>query len=145
MARLQSRAYKLQLSEDGIQLFLRCHCRLCHLVGDLLPYGTTLFIAVDLLQSCDEQDLASEMSDPALDGLGGRKVRHVGTSPILSDLIDGIFRTLAHCGPEHPVPQVWKLFLAALAHMQVIEDREIVQSFRAMPRKTGRPPHRSDR
>jgi hypothetical protein len=29
--------------------------------------------------------------------------------------------------------------------MQVIEDREIVQSFRAMPRKTGRPPHRSDR
>ncbi|WP_062063491.1 hypothetical protein [Sphingobium baderi] len=143
MARQQSRAYKLQLSEDGIHLFLRCHCRLCHLVGDLLPYGTTLFIAVDLLQTCDDQDLATEVSDPALDGLGGRKIRHVGTSPILSHLIEGICGTLAHSGAEHPIPQVWKLFLAALAHMQVIEDREIVRSFRNMPGKTGRPPHRS--
>jgi hypothetical protein len=144
MARQQSRAYKLQLSEDGIHLLLRCHCRLCHLVGDLLPYGTTLFIAVDLLQTCDEQDLASEVSDPTLDQLGGRKIRHVGTSPTLSDLIESILGTLAHSGPEYPVPQVWKLFLAALAHMQVIEDREVVRSFRRMPDKTGRPPHRAD-
>lgn len=145
MARLQSRAYKLQLSDDGIHLFLRCHCRLCHLVGDLLPYGTTLFIAIDLLEACEKDDLASELSDPALDRFGGRKIRHVGTSPTLSQLIDGIFRALAEAGPGHSVPQVWKLFLAALAHMQEREDREIMRSFGDMAGKTGRPPHRSEK
>ena len=73
MGSQQSRAYKLQLSAEGIHLFLQCHCRLCHLIGDFLPYGTTLFVAVDLLHRCEATDLTRlihETAAPRFCGLG---------------------------------------------------------------------------
>lgn len=144
MGSQQSRAYKLQLSAEGIHLFLQCHCRLCHLIGDFLPYGTTLFVAVDLLHRCDETELLSELLDPQLDRLGGRNVQHVGTSSTLSRLIGDIVSTAVHSEAIHPSPQVWKLFLSALVHMQGTEDARVIRSFRDMPGKTGRSPHRSE-
>lgn len=144
MGSQQSRAYKLQLSDEGVHLFLRCHCRLCHLIGDFLPYGTTLFIAVDLLHRREAGDLIDELLDPQLDRLGGRKVRHVGTSSTLSRLIEDIVSTAGHSEAIHPSPQVWKLFLSALVHMQGTDDALVVQSFRGMSRKTGRPFRRSE-
>lgn len=144
MGSQQSRAYKLQLSAEGIHLFLQCHCRLCHLIGDFLPYGTTLFVAVDLLHRCEATDLIAELLDPQLDRLVGRKVRHVGTSSTLSRLIEDIISTAVHSAAIHPSPQVWKLFLSALVHMQGTEDAQVLRSFQDMSRKTGRPSHRSE-
>lgn len=143
MGSQQSRAYKLQLSDEGIHLFLQCHCRLCHLAGDFLPYGTTLFIAVDLLHRCEEDDLITELLDPQLDRFGGRKIRHVGTSTTLSRLVDDIVRVADQSEVVHPSPQIWKLYLSALMHMQATDDVQVIQSFCEMPRKTGRPSHRS--
>jgi hypothetical protein len=56
--------------EQGIQLFLRCHGRLCGLVGDFLPYGSTLFVAASLLRLCPAQDLAGELLAPDIKGYG---------------------------------------------------------------------------
>ncbi|MBV2150407.1 hypothetical protein N5J77_05945 [Sphingobium yanoikuyae] len=145
MGSQQSRAYKLQLSDEGIHLFLQCHCRLCHLAGDFLPYGTTLFIAVDLLHQCAADDLIAELVDPKLDRLGGRKVRHVGTSNTLSRLVDEIVEAAGRSEAIHPLPQVWRLYLSALIHMQEAEDIKVIQSFREMPLKTGRSARRSPR
>ena len=145
MGSQQSRAYKLQLSDEGIHLFLQCHCRLCHHAGDFLPYGTTLFIAVDLLHQCAADDLIAELVDPKLDRLGGRKVRHVGTSNTLSRLVDEIVEAAGRSEAIHPLPQVWRLYLSALIHMQEAEDIKVIQSFREMPLKTGRSARRSPR
>lgn len=143
MGSQQSRAYKLQLSDEGIHLFLQCHCRLCHLAGDFLPYGTTLFIAVDLFHRYAMDDLIAELLDPQLDRLGGRKVRHVGTSIALAGLVDDIVEAVGHSEAIHPLPQVWRLYLSALVHMQASEDIKIIRCFRDMPLKTGRPSRRS--
>ncbi|MBB3957108.1 hypothetical protein [Novosphingobium sediminicola] len=118
MRATKSRAYKLQLSEEGIQLFLRCHCRLCRLAGDLLPYGMTLLVAVALLHECDAEVQADEVLDPELERYGGRIIRYVGTTSALSGLVGAIGGNIEQTGRIYPIPPVWKLFLAALVHME---------------------------
>ena len=132
MAHQASRAYKLQLSDAGMQLFLDDHCRLCHLVGDLLSYGSTLFVAVHLLHLCPGGEMANALLDPELHQLGGRKIRHVGTSRILSDLVHSIAAEIETAGVIYSSPQVWKIFLAALLHMRDAEDVLILRSYHLM-------------
>lgn len=121
----RSRAYKLQLSDQGIHLFLRCHCRLCHLIGDFLPYGTTLLVALAALDRCADGDLPGLFLDPEIDRLGGDRIRFVGTSAILSNLVAAIGERLAVAPVPRP-PQVWKIYLAALMHMEAMESRSLI-------------------
>lgn len=114
----KSRAYKLQMSEEGVQLFLRCHFRLCRLAGDLLPYGMTLLIAVALLHKLDAETQVDEMLDPELGKYGGRIIRYVGTTSALSGLVGTIMTNSERTGRLCPILPVWKLFLAALMHME---------------------------
>lgn len=131
MAEAPSRAYKLQLSTRGIDLFLRCHHRLCRAVGDLLPYGSTLLIAVRLLDCHEPEDTASVLVDPDLEPLGGRIIRYVGTSRGLSSLVDGIGQRSFETGLISHRPQVWKTFLAALSCMEDVTDSEIARCYHA--------------
>lgn len=140
MARQASRAYKLQLSEAGMQLFLHDHCRLCHLVGDLLSYGSTLFVAVHLLHLSHGEEMATALLDPELKQFGGRKIRHVGTSRTLSDLVDVIASRIELVGTVHPSPQVWKIFLAALLHMRDAEDHHLMNGYQVMLENMQRSP-----
>ncbi|WCT79107.1 hypothetical protein [Novosphingobium humi] len=142
LANPRSRAYKLQLSQSGIHLFLRCHGRLCGTVGDFLPYGSTLFVAASLLRLCPEQDLPGELLAPDIEAYGGRLVRYVGTSPTLSGLVQEIARRLEESGLVHPAPQTWKIFLAALNHMETASDQELLRTFCAVAGEIGRPPGR---
>ncbi|MDR6709296.1 hypothetical protein J2X73_003685 [Novosphingobium sp. 1748] len=139
----RSRAYKLQLSEHGIQLFLRCHGRLCGTVGDFLPYGSTLFVAASLLRLCPAEDLPGELLAPDIRNYGGRLVRYVGTSPTLSGVIQEISARIEESGLVHPPPQTWKIFLAALNHMEGVADRELLRIFCAVAGEIGRPPGRT--
>ncbi|WDF74232.1 hypothetical protein [Novosphingobium sp. KACC 22771] len=145
MANPRSRAYKLQLSEHGIQLFLRCHGRLCCVVGDFLPYGSTLFVAVSLLRLCAVKDLPGELLAPDIKGYGGRLIRYVGTSPGLSGTVQEIAASLEESGLVHPSPQTWKIFLAALNHMEAVSDQELRRIFCAVAHEIGRPPGRTGR
>lgn len=56
-----SRTFKLKLSPAGVELFLDCHCRLGHLVKELLPYGNTLYCALLLLQRTNIQLIADDL------------------------------------------------------------------------------------
>lgn len=126
----KSRAYKLQLSPEGIQLFLRCHCRLCRLAGDLLPYGMTLLVAVTLLDECDVEAQAIEVLNPDLVHYGGKIIRYVGTSSELSLTVGRIGEGIGRTGMVHPPPPVWKVFLVALAHMDSIADEVLLHGLR---------------
>lgn len=129
MKRTPSRAYKLKLSNDGIFLFLRCHCRLCHLVGDFLPYGSTLHVSVALLERVPTDDLLAEIQDAQLSAYGGKEIRFVGTSPQLAELTARLAIRISESGCVHPVPQTWKLFLAALCCMQQADDKYVVGAY----------------
>ncbi|MDE1917868.1 MAG: hypothetical protein KGJ57_08205 [Sphingomonadales bacterium] len=126
-----SRAYKLQLSDEGVALFLRCHDRMCRAVGDLLPYGSTLLVAVTLLHRGTAEEAASVLLEASLDRLGGKKIRYVGTSCALSDLIEELAQKIFQTGSMATRPQVWKLFLAAIFFMQEATDAEIVRCYRS--------------
>lgn len=126
----RSRTYKLQLSVEGMQLFLRCHCRLCRVVGDFLPYGTTLLIAASAFCRVDAEAAASRLLEPAQARFGGKIIRFVGTSPNLAVIVKEIGRKLTTNYAVHPAPQVWKIFNVSLAHMDEMTDREIVREFK---------------
>ncbi|MFD1961670.1 hypothetical protein ACFSHP_26160 [Novosphingobium panipatense] len=57
-----SRTYKLQLSGQGIDQFLACHCRVARLAKEFIPYGMTLYVAMSLLDASDPADIAAELN-----------------------------------------------------------------------------------
>jgi hypothetical protein len=130
MASGSSRAYKLQLSAEGIDLFLNCHHRLCHGVGDLLPYGSTLFVAVSLLNRLAPEDAASVLLEPGIERLGGKTIRYVGTSRTLSPLVEELGQKILETGAVFQKLQVWRIFVAAMSCMREAKDSEITHCYR---------------
>ncbi|MBV1686395.1 hypothetical protein KRR38_01585 [Novosphingobium sp. G106] len=132
MAARPSRAYKLKLSREGIALFIECHCRLCHLVGDLLPYGTTLRVSVTMLEATPLDELASELVSGELTAFGGKEIRFVGTSPTLATLTAQLSDRAAANSAIGSAPQTWRLFLAALSLMRIAEDAFVVRTYETL-------------
>jgi hypothetical protein len=139
MTRQRSRAYKLQLSIQGIQLFLRCHCRFCRIVGDLMPYGATLFVASALLHRSPPEDFPGCLVEPDLNRYAGRLIRYVGTSPALSDLVHELSLRADRSGLVDRPPQIWRIFNAALAYMEDVTDRAVLDMFDEIGHELGRP------
>lgn len=129
MAARPSRAYKLKLSKKGIALFIECHGRLCHLVGDLLPYGATLRLAVTLLDRVEPGELAAELASRKLEAFAGKEIRFVGTSPSLAALTAELVTRVARSAGG-PAPQTWRLFLAAFTLMRTANDEAVVSTYR---------------
>lgn len=134
MAQKSSRAYKLKLSPQGIGLFLDCHCRLSHLVNDFLPYGTTLFVAVTLLDRASIDELLGEVSSPELPGFGGKEIRFVGASPALRQATARIVDKIAGSAQLHPAPPTWKLYIAALNWLRCCEDHALIRTYQDLVR-----------
>jgi hypothetical protein len=132
VAQRTSRAYKLKLSDKGIALYLDCHCRLGHLARDLLPYGLTLRVAVELLASRPIEEIVGEISDEELTVFAGKEIRFVGTSPELADLTAQIIADLAASEELGKSPPTWHLFLAALSYMRSAEDRTIRRTYESL-------------
>ncbi|WCM25939.1 hypothetical protein NDN01_18180 [Sphingomonas sp. QA11] len=139
MAVTRSRAYKLQFSADGIQLFLRVHVRLCRLVVDLLPHGTTLYVAVVGLGRCATEEIAACLLDPELERYGGRIIRYVGTSPALAGRVEDVIARVVASQQVYAAPQVWKIFLAALMALEERADRELLVLHDGVAEEIGRP------
>ena len=97
----RSRAYRLTLSERGLDLYLSAHLRLCSLAQDLLPYGTTLQAAIDLL-------------DQSLDAYIGKCEHFVGGSPGIGLSARAIRDRLSQSGAVH-APPIGRIYIAALA------------------------------
>ncbi len=129
MATRPSRAYKLKLSERGISLFLDCHCRLCHLAGDFLPYGTTLRVAVTLLSATSVEKLGGEIACGDLAGFAGKTIRFVGTSPSLAKVTALLIARLAASSSAALGPPTWLIFIAALSAMRSVDDATLLGTY----------------
>lgn len=126
MAERRFRSYKLKLSKKGFALFLECHCRLCGLVGTLLPYGTTLRVSVSLLDVMPTKELAAEVACARDTAYAGDHVHFVGTSGSLARVAASLLERVASTGTIDATSQ-GSLFVAALSSMRSAEDRLIVQ------------------
>lgn len=137
MAGTLSRAYKLKLSAEGIDLFLCCHGRLCHLAKDFLPYGMTLFVAMTLLERALPDELLDEVTSPQMKIYEGKQVRFVGTSLGLADVTFCVIDRLERSNMLAPLPQIWKLYIAALNYLRASEDADVVRTYDAIKQSLG--------
>jgi hypothetical protein len=124
-----SRTYKLRLSNQGITLFLDCHCRLMHLARDFIPYGATLAVAVDLLANQEGHEVAGELVMHRCLNVAGDNVRFVGASAELMRLAQIICDKLLESGELAVAPRVGAIYAAALSSMVGAEDGQIQAAF----------------
>ena len=142
MAARTSRAYKLQLSDEGLGHFIDCHCRLARLAGDLIPYGVTLYAAMTVFAGLDSSEQVAELEAPLCSRLAGSSVHFVGFSPELRALIVHISDSIGASGQVARNPLVSRLYLAGLAAFSSAEDDELRHAFgRASDVLAARVPH----
>ncbi|MHA6767729.1 hypothetical protein [Sphingobium ummariense] len=125
-----SRTYKLQLSGQGIDQFLACHCRVARLAKEFIPYGMTLYVAMSLLDASDPADIAAELESPVCNALGGSSNRFVGATSHLADLVEQVGARLAdsgHCGRSIAT---WRLYNVGLSLLLSSEDGELQAAIR---------------
>ncbi|WP_313802603.1 hypothetical protein [Sphingobium sp.] len=136
----QSRTYKLRLSKAGIDLFLRCHCRLAHLLQDFIPYGVTLMVAVAILECQEVCEVAAELDARRWHHCVGDNIRFVGASTALIDAARRVSDKLLMQQEISTSPQTGHLYIVALFSLAAAEDRQLVEAFGrvAAPRRRSR-------
>lgn len=125
-----SRTYKLQLSEKGVDQFLACHCRLARMTREFIPYGTTLHVAMRILDGCDPAEIVAELESPLCGALGGPSFRFVGTTSRLTNIVDRIASRLIESGECGGGVATWRLYNVALIMFLACEDRELQSAYR---------------
>lgn len=136
MAERLSRTYKMKLSPRGVTLFLECHTRLCLMICDFLAYGTTLQVAVALLERAPVDDMLADISAAEILELGGREIRYVGASHMLMERAVRIARRIEGSGRLSPPPQTWKIYIAALLHLRSSDDAAILRCLETVDGRT---------
>jgi hypothetical protein len=139
MARSGSRTYKLRLSDQGVDLFLACHYRLARLVRDFIPYGTTLSVAVALLDRLGPDDIAAELATRTCHQLIGDMVRFVGCSNELATIMKGVTTRLEASEQFACRPPIGRLYIVGLVSFGMVEDAELNAAYR---RIVGQKPER---
>jgi hypothetical protein len=131
MGRKKVRTYKLRLSPEGIGCFLDCHHRIAKSVGEMIPYGMTLYVALSIL--ADGPAAAwLDLDDERLSvRLRGGKTYYVGYSLRIAELTASI--GAARNVEGRPGLPVAHLYVLALQCLKLTEDAELkVASERAM-------------
>lgn len=125
-----SRTYKLRLSQKGIDCFHDGHHRLGRLAHELQPYGTTLFVAVTLLDRLDCSDLAAEVETPSCAEMAGNISCFVGFSQHLAQLVDRVSRRM-DASDECCAISVGKIYIAALRTLIAADNEQIIEAYRS--------------
>lgn len=112
-----TRSFKLRLSPAGMDLLIDCHCHLIRATRSLIPWGTTLHVAVVHLSS-----LAPSLMHAALDRLSfaallGNEEHHVGAPHHLVRVASSIAGRIDKPGSRRAPPSLGVIYLLALHHL----------------------------
>lgn len=132
MSMRRSRTYRMQLSQAGMELFLSCHFRLARLTSSLLPYGTTLFVAILLADTLDTSEIKAEMTAPSVNRLKGNSQHFVGTSKVLAQISAAIIDRMKGAEIMPYRTKIAHLYVASLAIMAASEDDALATAYRRM-------------
>lgn len=128
----KTRSYKLRLSPTGLAHFLRCHCRLAALLGELVPYGATLYVAVALLAEMQPQERAGEPDIRSCQGLAGNRIYFVGFSHALAQLTERVRTGAVGIAADLSVARIYLLGLLAF---DGADDEELLRAYRTCRRE----------
>jgi hypothetical protein len=109
-----SRTFKLRLSPTGVDLLIRAHCRLIEATRQLLPWGTTLYAAVTLLDGLPPEQLLSRLDRISSAGLCGNDVRFLGAPCRLNEVAGAIAVRAAGMSHGRAAPPLHLIYLLAL-------------------------------
>lgn len=133
-----SRTFRLKLSPAGIELFLDCHCRLGHLVKELLPFGNTLYCALLHLDRVDPRLISDDLKTLKESGLNGDHVRFVGAPVSLSEVTSRIATRLGPASQRRgPAALNSRLFLVALKQFRLASSEAIMAAYDEMLEQAG--------
>jgi len=125
-----SRTYELRLSEQGIDLFLECHCRLTRLSRQFLPYGATLAVAVAALDLLSAAEVAAELETHRCRHATGSNGRFVGAPSSLARHISEIGVRLSQSPEFGSAPRAASLYLAGLCSFSTFDDEQLLAILR---------------
>lgn len=133
-----SRTFKLKLSPAGVELFLDCHCRLGHLVNELLPFGNTLYCALLHLDRVDIQHIADDLKTLKDSGLDGDRVCFVGAPLSLTDVTSRIAERLGQQAQKRgPAALSSRLFIVALKQFRLASADAVLSAYDEMLSQAG--------
>lgn len=133
-----SRTFKLKLSPAGVELFLDCHCRLGHLVKELLPFGNTLYCALLHLDHVDIRLIADDLKTLKESGLNGDRVCFVGAPLSLTDVTSRIADRLGSAAQRRgPAALNSRLFIVALKQFRLAPAEAILAAYDTMLLEAG--------
>ena len=128
-----SRTFKLKLSPAGVELFLDCHCRLGHLVNELLPFGNTLYCALLLLERIDIHLVGDDLKTLKESGLDGPRVCFVGAPLSMTDVTSRIADRLGPVAQKRgPAALNSRLFIVALKQFRLASPDAIMTAYDEM-------------
>ena len=109
-----TRAFKLRLSNDGIDLLIDCHCHLIRSTRQLLAWGTTLHIAVNYLETLPIAEVVKLLTCLPMLGLRGQSEHYLGAPCGLKDIADRIVASVAIAAPACRPPALAHIYLVSL-------------------------------
>lgn len=128
-----SRTFKLKLSPAGVELFLDCHCRIGHLVKELLPFGNTLYCALLHLDHVDTQLIADDLKTLKESGLDGDRVCFVGAPLSLTEVTSRIADRLGTAAQRRgPAALNSRLFIVALKQFRLASSEAVLAAYDEM-------------
>jgi hypothetical protein len=128
-----SRTFKLKLSPAGVELFLDCHCRLGHLVNELLPFGNTLYCALLHLECVDTRIIADDLKTLRESGLAGERVCFVGAPLSLTEATSRLADRLGPAAQRRgPAALNSRLFIVALKQFRLASPEAIMTAYDEM-------------
>lgn len=126
-----SRTFKLRLSPAGMDVLIAAHCRLIRATRQLLPWGTTLHVAVAHLDSVPADQIVAGLDRIASAGLCGAEVHFLGAPSTLNDVASRIVARVAAASGDRPAPALLQIYILALETLASAE----VQALRLAHRR----------
>ena len=113
----QSRTFKLRLSPAGMDLLIDSHVHLIRSTRALLPWGTTLQVAVDCLDAIPAPVVLERLGSLAEAGLQGDEDHYLGASKRLNQTASRIAERVGKVAPGHDAPTLASIYIAALQQL----------------------------
>lgn len=112
-----TRSFKLRLSPAGMDVFIDSHCHLIRATRCLIPWGTTLHVAVDHLATVPTETIALRLLEIQGHGLTGTEEHHVGAPHRLCDIASHIAARVDVAAPDVGQPALGMIYILALQEL----------------------------
>ena len=124
-----TRSFKLKLSPEGMDLLIDAHCRLIRATRRLLAWGTTLHVAVTLLEALPAAQVAESFVSARHARFMGAEEHHLGAPYHLSATAALIAKRIGGAAADRETPSLACIYLLALQQVLRADNAELHATF----------------